>query len=213
MQTLNVRRFIGAACLTILLAACSGHANNPYSNFKDAPLLKARLNTVTVVSDDAGLAAALQQQGYTPMTFTTNYPGSIQVEALLWGVPEPVVSAAVVLKAPNEKEPNVRVLTMPLAARGPTADSAVETAFFRNVLGTDAPKWPRAGKLDDHVRVQAWTYFIDSVVGTSKKLRVNGIPVVFDPVAITSAYLGDHKTMAIRAPDGTVVQLVEAAAQ
>jgi hypothetical protein len=213
MQTLNIRRLIGAACVTILLAACSREANNPYANFKDAPLLKARLNSVTLVSDDAGLAATLAKQGYTPMNFTANYPGSIQVEALLWGVPESAVAAAVIYKAPNAQEPNVRVLTMPLAARGPTAEPAVEAAFFRNVLGTDVPRWPRDGQLDDRVRVQAWTYFIDSVVGTSKKLRLNGVPVVFDPVAITSAYLGDHKTMAIRAPDGVVIQLVETAAQ
>jgi hypothetical protein len=37
--------------------------------------------------------------------------------------------------------------------------------------------------------------------------------VVFDPVAITTGYLGDHKTMAIRAPDGAIVELVETASQ
>jgi hypothetical protein len=51
------------------------------------------------------------------------------------------------------------------------------------------------------------------VVEANKRLRANDIPVVFDPVSITTAYLGDHKAMAIRAPDGTIVELVETAAQ
>ena len=60
--------------------------------------------------------------------------------------------------------------------------------------------------------MQVWTYLIPDVVGANERLRDNGIPVVFDPVAITTAYLGDHKAMAIRAPDGTIVELVETAA-
>ena len=53
------------------------------------------------------------------------------------------------------------------------------------------------------MRVQVWTYLVPNVVEANKRLRESGIPVVFDPVAITTAYLGDHKAMAIRAPDGT----------
>jgi hypothetical protein len=30
--------------------------------------------------------------------------------------------------------------------------------------------------------------------------------VTFDPVAITTAYLGDHRTMGILAPDGAVIE-------
>jgi hypothetical protein len=37
--------------------------------------------------------------------------------------------------------------------------------------------------------------------------------VIYDPVDIATAYLGDHKTMAIRAPDGTIIELVQIAAQ
>jgi hypothetical protein len=51
------------------------------------------------------------------------------------------------------------------------------------------------------------------VVEANKRLRANNIPVVFDPVSITTAYLGDHKAMAIRAPDGTIVELVETMAR
>jgi hypothetical protein len=51
------------------------------------------------------------------------------------------------------------------------------------------------------------------VVAAAKRLRANGIAVIYDPVEITTAYLGDHRTLAIRAPDGTVVQLVQSTAQ
>jgi hypothetical protein len=44
-------------------------------------------------------------------------------------------------------------------------------------------------------------------------LRGAGIPVTFEPVAITTSYLGDHRTMAIQAPDNTVIELVQNAAQ
>jgi hypothetical protein len=37
--------------------------------------------------------------------------------------------------------------------------------------------------------------------------------VSFDPVDITTAYLGDHRTMAILAPDGAVIELVQNHAQ
>jgi hypothetical protein len=58
-----------------------------------------------------------------------------------------------------------------------------------------------------------WTYLVPNVLAASKRLRESGIPVVYDPVKITTAYLGDHKTMAIRAPDGTIIELVETASQ
>jgi hypothetical protein len=81
------------------------------------------------------------------------------------------------------------------------------------VLGSDVPGLPLGIEATDGVRVQVWTYLIPNVVEANKRLRANDIPVVFDPVSITTAYLGDHKTMAIRAPDGTIVELVETAAQ
>jgi hypothetical protein len=63
------------------------------------------------------------------------------------------------------------------------------------------------------VRIQAWTFLVPDILAASKRLRENGIPVIYDPVGITTPYMGDHKTLAIRSPDGTVVQLVESAAQ
>jgi hypothetical protein len=81
------------------------------------------------------------------------------------------------------------------------------------VLGTDVPELPAGISRDSTLRVQAWTFLVPSVVEASRRLRENGIPVVFDAAALTTPYLGDHRTMAIRAPDGTIVQLVETAAR
>ena len=77
----------------------------------------------------------------------------------------------------------------------------------------DVPGLAAGIEATEGVRVQVWTYLIPDILAANKRLRDNGIPVVFDPVGITTAYLGDHKTMAIRAPDGTIVELVETAAQ
>jgi hypothetical protein len=88
-----------------------------------------------------------------------------------------------------------------------------QQSFFRNVLGTVVPAWPDGISRDSDLRVQAWTFFVPSVVEASQRLRENGVPVVFDAVGITTPYLGDHKTLAIRAPDGTLVQLVESSAR
>ena len=109
--------------------------------------------------------------------------------------------------------PDVRVLVMEVAARGREADAATNRAFYRNVLGSEVPELPQGIEPAQGIRVQVWTYLVPSVVEANKRLRANNIPVVFDPVAITTAYLGDHRTMAIRAPDGTIVELVETAAQ
>jgi hypothetical protein len=80
------------------------------------------------------------------------------------------------------------------------------------VLGSDVPELPQGIEAAEGLRVRVWTYRVPDVVETNKRLRANNIPVVFDPVDITTAYLGDHKAMAIRAPDGTIVELVETAA-
>jgi hypothetical protein len=213
MQIPNLRRgraLLAAACV---LAACSRSVDSPYAGLEDPPLVQAYLHTVTLVSDDVAIVEQTRKDGYRAIAFATNYPASIAVEAALWGVPGSVAAKPVELGAPTEQGPNLRILVMPLAAHGPTSNPATEADFFRNVLGTDVPRWPATGKLADNVRVQAWTYFVDNVVQANKRLRENGIPVVFDPVAITTPSLGDHKTMAIRAPDGTVVELVEAAAR
>jgi hypothetical protein len=213
MTTSNFRRALAGLCLTVLLVACTGSADNPYSTLKDPPLVPARLHAVTLVSDDAAYAQTLQEAGFTAITFPTNYPVSDGVEANIWNVTVPAVAGAVHLKAPGAGAPDVRVLVMELPAKNQQADSATEKAFFRNVLGSDVPALPAGIQIRDGVRVQVWTFLIPGVLDANKRLRANGIPVVFDPVAITTGYLGDHKTMAIRAPDGAIVELVETASQ
>ena len=209
MQTPNFRRVLAGVLLTCLLFGCTGSTDDQYASLKDVPLAPARLHAVTVVTDDAALSQLLAKKGYTAMTFTSNYPASDRVEASLWSVPEPVVARAAHLKGPAADSPDLRVLVMELAAKGREAEAATNRAFFRNVLGSDVPELPQGIEATESVRVKVWTYLIPDVVEANKRLRANNIPVVFDPVSITTAYLGDHKAMAIRAPDGTIVELVE----
>jgi len=213
MQTPNFRRVLAALSLASLLVACSGSADNPYASLKDVPLVTAKLHAVTLVTDDATFAQALTKKGFTDIAFATNYPASDRVEATLWSVPEPVVARIAHLKAPGTGAPDVRVLVMELAAKGRSADAATSEAFFRSVLGTEVPDLPAGIEATDGVRIQVWTYLIPNVLEANRKLRANNVPVVFDPVAITTAYLGTHKTMAIRAPDGTLIELVETESQ
>ena len=209
MQTPNFRRVLAGVLLTCLLFGCTGSTDDQYASLKDVPLAPARLHAVTVVTDDATLSQLLAKKGYTAMTFSSNYPASDRVEASLWSVPEPVVARAAHLKGPAADSPDLRVLVMELAAKGREAEAATNRAFFRNVLGSDVPQLPQGIEATESVRVKVWTYLIPDVVEANKRLRANNIPVVFDPVSITTAYLGDHKAMAIRAPDGTIVELVE----
>ena len=213
MQTPNFRRVLAGVLLTCLLFGCTGSTDDQYASLKDVPLAPARLHAVTVVTDDATLSQLLAKKGYTAMTFTSNYPASDRVEASLWSVPEPVVARAAHLKGPAADSPDLRVLVMELAAKGREAEAATNRAFFRNVLGSDVPQLPQGIEATESVRVKVWTYLIPDVVEANKRLRANNIPVVFDPVSITTAYLGDHKAMAIRAPDGTIVELVETMAR
>ena len=213
MQTSNFRRVLAGVLLTCLLFGCAGSTDDQYASLKDVPLAPARLHAVTVVTDDAALSQLLAKKGYTAMTFTSNYPASDRVEASLWSVPEPVVARAAHLKGPAADSPDLRVLVMELAAKGREAEAATNRAFFRNVLGSDVPELPQGIEATESVRVKVWTYLIPDVVEANKRLRANNIPVVFDPVSITTAYLGDHKAMAIRAPDGTIVELVETLAR
>jgi len=213
MQTPNFRRVLAGVLLTCLLFGCTGSTDDQYASLKDVPLAPARLHAVTVVTDDATLSQLLAKKGYTAMTFSSNYPASDRVEASLWSVPEPVVARAAHLKGPAADSPDLRVLVMELAAKGREAEAATNRAFFRNVLGSDVPQLPQGIEATESVRVKVWTYLIPDVVEANKRLRANNIPVVFDPVSITTAYLGDHKAMAIRAPDGTIVELVETLAR
>ena len=158
-----------------------------------------------------GLSQRLAKQGYTaddvsPLTIRP----SDRIEASLWSVPEPVVAAGRALpRGRGRLRRMCACWSWSCAAKGREADAATNRAFFRNVLGSDVPELPQGIEPSDSVRVQVWTYLIPNVVEANKRLRASNIPVVFDPVAITTAYLGDHKTMAIRAPDGTIVELVE----
>jgi len=212
MQTSHFSRLL-TGLLPLLAAACSGTSDNPYANLEDPPLVEARLHTVTLVSGSEAMASRIIAQGYVATPLAPNYPQANAVEASIWGVPEPVAEKVQLFKPAISGAPDLRLLVMPLAARGRTADQGTERAFFRNVLGTDVPQWPLPGKADDQARVQVWTYLVPDVLEASKRLRASGIPVIYDPVAITTSYLGDYKSLAIRAPDGTVVHLVETAAQ
>jgi len=210
MQTSHLVRVLAALAL-VALTSCGRTSDNPYAAIKDPPLLQARLHTVTLVTDGPGVAESLQVKGYAPIQFASNYPVSNEVESKLWSVPMTAVESVAHYKSKNAADPGVRVLKMALAARTSRADAGVEKAFFRNVLGSDVPQMPSGVEPTDKVRVQVWTFLIPDVLVANKSLRANGVPVVFDPVAITTAYLGDHKVMAIRAPGGAIVELVQGA--
>jgi hypothetical protein len=199
------------AALSPLLAGCS-NADDPYAKLADAPLVQGRLHTVTLVSADASLADRLQKAGYRAMPLPPNYPEADLVLGVLWNVPAPVAKEATVYDAPGAG-PNVRLLVQPLPPAAPPADADVERSFFRNVLATDVPRRPDAVALGEGVHVQVWTYQVPSIVEARKRLRANSIPVVTEPVGITTPYLGDQKSMSLRAPDGTIVELVETVAQ
>ena len=213
MQVPNIRRLTLVLTLLLVAAARSRTADNPYARLEDPPLVKATLHTVTLVSDSEAAVATITGAGFSEAPLPPNYQRADQVEASLWDVPEPVAARVRHFMASKAGMPNLRLLVMPLAARGRNADADTSKAFFRNVLGTTVPQWPLPGKPDDNHRIQVWTYSVPDLVAASKRLRENGIPVVYDPVSITTSYFGTHKTLAIRAPDGTVVQLVETAAQ
>ena len=213
MHTSNIRRVLAGIMLICSLAGCTSPTDSQYAALKDVPLTTARLHAVTVVTDDATFSQRLAKQGYAAMTFASNYPDSDRIAASLWSVPEPVVARAAHFHASVPDAPDVRVLVMELAAKGREADAATNRAFFRNVLGSDVPELPKGIEASEGVRVQVWTYLIPNVAETNERLRANDIPVVFDPVNITTAYLGNHKAMAIRAPDGTIVELVETVAK
>jgi hypothetical protein len=206
----SCRRLLGhisGTCVALALAAC-GTADEPYSKFKDPPLVQGTLHVITLVSDTGERASEIVAEGFTPVTLRPNYQQADAVEASIWGVPEPVAAAVQHFKGPPGKA-DLRLLVMPLAARGRKADADVDRAFFRNVLGVDVPEWPLRRPADDHARVQVWTYFVPDILVASRRMRENGIPIIYDPVGITTSYLGDHRTFAVRAPDGTVVQLVQ----
>lgn len=207
-----IRHFRPTSLLVLLLLTACSDSTDPWSRIQDPPLVRGKLHTITIAGDSAPAQEQARAAGYLPLTLPPNYPAASRVEASLWDVAEPAAGSALLFKSPNAG-PDLRILGMPLAAHGMQASPGSQERFYRNVLGTDVPAWPAGIERSPALRVQVWTFFVPSVVEASKRLRENGIAVIFDAVAITTPYLGDHKTMAIRAPDGTIVQLVEAAAQ
>ncbi len=210
MRIQRFRRAHLAVFALVLLAGCSG-ASNPYRSLPDAPLVRAYLHTVTLAVDDVTLIDRLQNQGWRYLSFPSNYPDLARNEAALWGVPEQVAAHGTVFASPDGNGPNVRVLIMPTTPRA-AADADVESDFFRNVLGTKVPQWP-AGALPAGARIQAWTYVIENANAANDRLKSAGIPVASAPVAFKSPYLGDHRSLAIHAPDGAVVELFQGSAR
>jgi hypothetical protein len=208
MQIPKASRALALAAVC-LLAACA-RTDDPYAKIENPPLVPARLHTVTLAGDES-VAQRLRAQGYEPLTFASNYPVTVQVEATLYNVPEAAVAAAGYFRAPAGRLPHVRLIGLPAGPAATPVPPTNEASFFRHVLGTDVPAWPREG-MPAGVRVIAWTYFIGDILAAQRKLRAASIPVTFDAVGLTSAYFGDHKRMAIRAPDGVLVELVESAA-
>jgi hypothetical protein len=149
--------------------------------------------------------------GFTRMPAAPNYPGAARVEAALWKVPEEVAAAPVVLIPAGGQGVNERYLiTAPTPPAAPVADpqSGVVADFHRNVLGDGVLFLSDI----DPRRQHSLTYVVDDVVAAKKKLQEAGIPITFSPVAITTAYFGDHKLLGITAPDGVIIELVETAA-
>ena len=202
-----------AGSLVFMLAGCYRPTDNPYARIPNAPLVRAILKTVTVVSPDAALAERLSAAGYTHTPLPSNYPLSVEAEAALWQVPLSFAATSVMFLAQPGKGPDVRLIVMPDVAPAKAVDDKVLGAFYRNVLGVEPPKWAGSDTLEHGARVQAWTYFVDDVLAARQRFLEAAIPVTFTPVRITTAYLGDHQTLAIQAPDGAIVQLVQGASQ
>jgi hypothetical protein len=218
MQISNFRRALRVLALPLALAltACST-ADDPYSKIEDGPLVPATLHAVTLLSDGPALLEQAQKAGYTPLALAPNYQAAIHVQSVQWNVPEEVAGKAVILRAPPGAGPDLRVLvsTQPPAAAAPAApaDPVATRAFYRNVLGADVPRWPDKLTPAPDVRVQVWTFLIADVVEARKKLRAHLIPMLTEPVHITTTYLGDEKSLTLRAPDGAIVELVQAVTQ
>jgi hypothetical protein len=216
MQILDCRRAARAFMLSfgLVLSACSS-ADNPYSKI-EGPLIPARLHTATLVTDGPALLEQAQQAGYTVMPLPPNYQAAIHVQSLQWNVPEDVAGKVTILKAPGAG-PNLRILVTSLPSVGPPATPpaapAVVRAFYENVLGTEVPAWPEKIAREANVRVQVWTFMISDVLDARRKLRAHVIPTLTEPVGITTSYLGDEKSLTLRAPDGAIVELVQAVAQ
>lgn len=211
MQTFALRRPVAALLCVLVLGACS-RVDNPYQRIANPPVVQAGLRGVTLVGSDPASGDVLPGMGYQKVSFAANYPGAVRVHSLMWELPEPVVNDALEFRASGSKLPDVTLLVAAPPADSPAVDPALLASFYRNVLGSDVPRFPAKGDLPAGVRVHAWTFTVPDVLEANRKLREKSIAVIFSPVAITTPALGDHKVIAIRAPDGTLIELVETAA-
>jgi hypothetical protein len=212
MQSLPGLRQAFAAAAWVALAAC-GSSDTPYDRLPDPPLVQARLHAVTLVSPSGAAAERILEAGYTAVRLAPNYDRAVAVEASIWDVSETAAAAVQDFKPSRPGAPDLRLLVAVPGSPPRPAQARVEESFFRNVLGVQKPGWPLPGSPSDELRVQVWTYLVPDIVAATRRLREGGIPVNYGPVGLTTAYLGDHRTVAIRAPDGAVVQLVETRAQ
>jgi hypothetical protein len=206
-------RVFAVSFLIGLAAGCSRPTDNPYARIQNAPLVKATLHTVTVASPDAAQAQRLDAAGYTHAPLPSNYPLSVEAEAAIWQVPVSFAATSAMFMAQAGQGPDVRLIVMPDVKPLVPVDAEVLTAFYGNVLGSAVPRWAGSSTLKNGARVQAWTFLVDDVLAARQRFLEAAIPVTFTPVRITTAYLGDHQTLAIQAPDGAVVQLVQGASQ
>jgi hypothetical protein len=216
MQTPKFRRALRVCVLPLVLAfaACST-SDDPYSRIPNGPLATATLHAVTFATDGPALVEQLQKDGYTLLPLAPNYQAAIRVQSIQWQVTEEVAGKVAVLKGPPG-ELDVRVLAGALpamAAAEAPPEPVVMRAFYKNVLGADVPRLPDKINQAPNVRVQVWTFFITDILGVRRKLREHMIPVLTEPVHITTTYLGDEQSLTLRAPDGAIVELVQTVTQ
>ncbi len=204
MQTSPIRRSFAVLLCVFVFVACS--------RSDDPPILQATVRSVTLWSAGDDIGARLRDWGYQPVTFAANYPGTTRMHALLWEVPEEVVEKSLEFAAPGKVPAHARVLVVGSSAERPVASGAAVEKFYRGVLGVDVPRFPASGGLPDGVRVHAWTMAVPDILEARNRLREANVPVVSSPVALTSPIFGDHKMLAIRAPDGVLVELIETTA-
>ncbi len=204
MQTSPIRRSFAVLLCVFVFAACS--------RSDDPPVLQATVRSVALSSASGDVGARLRDWGYQPVTFAANYPGTTRVHALLWQVPEEVVEKSLEFAAPARVPAHARVLVVESSAERPAASGSDLEKFYRGVLGIDVPRFPASAELSDGARVHAWTMAVPDILEARNRLREANVPVVFNPVALTSPVFGDHKMLAIRAPDGVIVELIETTA-
>lgn len=202
------------ASIMLALAGCSPPPDNPFARIQNPPLVSAKLHTVTVVTPDAALPEHLAEEaGYEYRAFTQpNYPAIAAAEGALLKLPRESVASTAFLFPLQGHGPNVRIAFVADVKPVAPADENLETAFYRNVLGAGTPQWRGSQQLRNGARVQAYTYLVDDLLAAKRRLKEGGVQIMVEPLGITTAYLGTHQSLAIQAPDGTAIQLVQSMA-